>query len=85
MATKKPQPQEQAPIALVMPPNAQQLVGECADTGARVVHVAQTYYRKAAEVIESCGITEAGEPDGKWTTITEQDVPPKARSMLGLT
>lgn len=72
-------------MEVVLPPTPTQLVSKCESTGAKIVHVAQTYYRKVEDKVESCGITEAGDPDAKWATVADVDVPAKARSMLGMT
>jgi hypothetical protein len=68
-----------------LPINPKQLVSQCAETGAKVVHFAESYYRHIESATQRCGITKDGEPDGAWGPVADGDVPLKARSMLGMT
>lgn len=85
MATKKTQTPVAGPGRVPAPPTSKQLIGECVETGVRVVHVAQKFYRATEDAIETCGITAEGDVDGVWVKVAPNDVPLKALSMLGKT
>lgn len=85
MATAKKTPVSAPELVKVpTPPTAKELVGECAETGTRVVHVAQFYFRRVEGVVQTCGTSAEGMPDGQWKELADAEVPPKARSMLGM-
>jgi hypothetical protein len=81
MATKKKVETTEELKRVPQPPVRQELIGDCADTGSKIVHVAQKYYRFEGEAVEVCGITAEGQPDGNW--IKDANPPMKALSMLG--
>lgn len=81
MATKKKVETEQELKRVPPPPLRQDVISECAETGSKIAHVAQKYYRRAGEAVETCGITAEGQPDGNW--VKESSPPAKALSMLG--
>jgi len=82
MAKKKPETVGEPMIEKVpTPPSPQWIVGACEDTGVRIVHLAQKYYREVEGQIEECGTAPDGQPDVNW--IKSSDVPKKALSMLG--
>ncbi len=81
MATKKKVETTEELKRVPQPPVRKELVGECADSGSRVVHVAQNFYREVEGKIQVCGTSLDGLPDGNWV---EEGAPPaKALSMLG--
>jgi len=82
MAKKQPEPVAEPVLEKVPhPPTPQWIVGKCDDTGVRVVHLAQKFYREVEGQIEECGTTGDGQPDANWAKVS--DVPQKALSMLG--
>ena len=86
MATKKKIEEiKEMAQKIPVPPKPNQIIGSCPDTGAKIVHVAQSNYRQSESGIEVCGTAQSGDPDGNWTAIDHSAVPLKALSMLGLT
>lgn len=87
MATSKKAtpPEVDKIIPPALPINPKQLVSQCTETGAKIVHFAESYYRHVEGVPQRCGTTKDGEPDGAWVKLADGDVPLKARSMLGMT
>jgi hypothetical protein len=84
MATSKSKQVVDEPIKVIVPTPPKWIVGECADAGVRVVHVAASYYRRTDEGTQVCGTATNGEPDGNWKAIADADLPIKARSMLSI-
>lgn len=81
MATKKKVETTEELKRVPQPPVRKELVSECADTGSKVVHVAQKHYRAIEGKVQVCGTTLDGLPDGNW--VEESTPPVKALSMLG--